>query len=114
MSPTTLRAKFMPRNPRRERKPNIQAHPAAAAAAACHQVQPPPTLNCFEENTATNATPYRNFRINRRFKPGFETQTEKELSIAFCRPPRTFVNDPPFYPWLPIAPKVSFALNFKF
>lgn len=50
----------------------------------------------------------------RRFKPGFEEETEKELAIIFKRPPRTYVQDPPFYPWLPITPKVCFNLNYQF
>lgn len=50
----------------------------------------------------------------RRFKPGFEYDTEKELSIAFKRPMRTFKDDTPFYPWLPPEPTVNFHLNFHF
>jgi len=48
-----------------------------------------------------------------RFKPGFEEETEKQLAQAFSRPPRTFKEDPPFYPWLPICPIVHFNLNYK-
>lgn len=29
------------------------------------------------------------------------------------RPPRTFLNDRPFYPWCPPALKVKFSLNFQ-
>lgn len=50
----------------------------------------------------------------RRFKPGFEWDTEKELSIAFKRPMRHFKDDTPFYPWLPPEPTVNFHLNFNF
>lgn len=49
-----------------------------------------------------------------RFKPGFEWDTEKELSIAFKRPMRHFKHDTPFYPWLPPEPTVNFHLNFNF
>jgi len=47
------------------------------------------------------------------FKPGFERDTEEEIARAFRRPPRKFKEDPPFYPWLPLTPKVCFNLNFK-
>ncbi len=52
---------------------------------------------------------------NRRFT---KEEFELELTMAkvFKRPPRAFVNDPPFYPWLPpapIVPFVNFSLNFK-
>jgi len=50
----------------------------------------------------------------RLFKPGFEQETEEQLAQAFKRPVRKFKDDPPFYPWLPIEPRVNFALNFKF
>jgi len=48
-----------------------------------------------------------------RFKPGFEEETERECAAAFKRPPRTFKEDTPFYPWLPPMPKIQFKLNFK-
>lgn len=53
---------------------------------------------------------------NRRFTVK-EFELELELCKAFKRPPRTYVNDPPFYPWLPpapLVPSVNFELNFKF
>lgn len=50
---------------------------------------------------------------NRRFTPR-EFETELELSKIFKRPPRTFIGDPPFYPWLVPEPLVNFELNFKF
>jgi len=51
------------------------------------------------------------------FKPGFEWDTELEIAIAFHRYPRKFKEDPPFYPWLPVTPKVPkvcFDLNYQF
>ncbi len=49
---------------------------------------------------------------NRRFHP-YEMQTEKELCKIFLRPPRHFIFDEPFYPWLPPEPKVNFDLKYK-
>lgn len=49
---------------------------------------------------------------NRRFTP-YELQTEKELAGIFKRPMRTYVNDKPFYPWLPYEPLVNFDLKYK-
>ncbi len=98
---------------RRENTLHRRPHRAAATTAAQHQTQPPQTPHKVKACTITNATTNRDSVKNRKFKPGFETDTERELAIAFHRPPRTYVNDPPFYPWLPIAPKVCFNLNFK-
>ncbi len=42
-----------------------------------------------------------------------EYEAEKFLSIMFKRPMKTFVEDPPTYPWLPPTPLVQFNLNFK-
>ncbi len=50
---------------------------------------------------------------NRRFTAR-EFETELELAKIFKRPPRTFIGDPPFYPWLVPEPLVNFELNFKF
>lgn len=50
---------------------------------------------------------------NRRFTPE-EFVTELELSKIFKRPPRTYVNDTPYYPWLVPEPVVNFNLNYKF
>ncbi len=97
----------MPRNP----KPPA-VHQGAAAAAAAPQKKHPQAINLFEEGPITHANANR-FNGVRPFKPGFEQQTEKELAIAFCRPPRTYKDDRPFYPWLPITPKVIFDINFK-
>lgn len=63
-------------------------------------------VKLFEDNT----------KKNRRFTPE-EFVTELEIAKWMRRPPRTFINDPPFYPWLPpepIAnqPFVNFKLNF--
>lgn len=52
---------------------------------------------------------------NRRLNPK-ELETEYELCSIFHRPPRTYLHDKPFYPWLPpepIVPSVNFDLNFK-
>lgn len=48
---------------------------------------------------------------NRRLTPK-ELQTEYEICGWLKRPPRTFINDPPFYPWLPPEPVVNFDLNY--
>ena len=112
MSPLTLRRRYMPRTGKGARPP--QAHPQAAAAAAETQVQhvqAPPRSQRKTENTATS---HRTTRIKLTpFKKGFEMETEHEVAKAFCRPPRHFKEDPPFYPWLPCVPKVQFKLNFK-
>lgn len=53
-------------------------------------------------------------RKNRRFTP-YEMETEKEICKWLRRPPRTFFDDKPFYPWLPpepIVPSVNFKLNY--
>nr|UHS18273.1 MAG: hypothetical protein [Gammatorquevirus sp.] len=110
MSPWSLRKKFIPT---RGRKNTRSTHPAAAAAAGATQVQHPPALNRPERKTETTTTTHRNVTLT-RFKIGFEQDTEREMSIAFCRPPRTYKEDPPFYPWLPkLEPLVNFHLNFK-
>lgn len=49
---------------------------------------------------------------NRRFT-AHEFQTELELAKLFKRPPRAFINDKPFYPWLVPEPLVNFNLNYK-
>ncbi len=59
----------------------------------------------------------RTSKKNRRFTPE-EFVTELELAKLMKRPPRHFVNDPPFYPWLPPEPLVNqpfvtFDLGFK-
>lgn len=50
---------------------------------------------------------------NRRFTPE-EFELELQLCKAFKRPPRTYVDDPPYYPWLVPEPVVNFQLNYKF
>lgn len=50
---------------------------------------------------------------NRRFTPQ-EFAMELELCKAFKRPPRTYVDDKPYYPWLVPEPVVNFQLNYKF
>lgn len=52
---------------------------------------------------------------NRRFTVN-ELETEIEIARWLKRPVRTFVNDPPFYPWLPptpVIPYVNFDLGYK-
>ncbi len=80
---------------------------------ARHQIQPP-QINILHERTTKHVkTSHRNVTLT-RFAPGFEQETERDLSIAFKRPMRTFKEDTPFYPWLPPEPTVNFHLNFKF
>lgn len=48
---------------------------------------------------------------------GYNAICEQELSAIFDRPPRTYLEDIPYYPWLPPAPKapkVNFDLGYKF
>lgn len=42
-----------------------------------------------------------------------ELETEKILASIFHRPMRTYLKDPPFYPWLPPEPVVNFELNYQ-
>lgn len=51
-------------------------------------------------------------RKNRRFTPD-EFETELEIAKWLKRPVRTFVNDTPFYPWVPPTPLVNFDLGYK-
>lgn len=44
----------------------------------------------------------------------WEQAQEKEDSIIWLRPPRTFIFDPPTYPWLPPEPYVNFDLKYKY
>ncbi len=89
------------------------AHPAAARAAAPAQKKHPTAHLRPEETPRTSTTTIRIHKLT-KIKPGFEYDTEKELSRIFKRPMRTFHEDPPFYPWLPPEPRVNFNLNFKF
>lgn len=109
VSPLTLRRKYLPRPG--NTKPTA-AHPAAKAAAAAPQEKHPPPHQRPQIKTERHSATHRNIKLE-RFKPGFEQDTERELSIIFCRPQRTYKQDPPFYPWLPPEPYVNFALNFK-
>ncbi len=52
---------------------------------------------------------------NRRFTAR-EFQDELEESKIWCRPPRAYIFDKPFYPWVPptpVIPKVNFDLNYQ-
>lgn len=51
-------------------------------------------------------------RRNRRFTPK-EFEDELETAKAFHRPPRTFKDDPPFYPFFPLTPLVNFDLKYQ-
>ncbi len=113
MSPLTLRKFFLRKRGRRKNLP--PPHPAAAAAAKAAQATAPHTHQGPERKTECFATSNRrDLVVLTRFKKGFEEETEKEVAAAFHRPPRTYKEDTPFYPWLPPAPKVNFKLNFKF
>nr|UHS18262.1 MAG: hypothetical protein [Betatorquevirus sp.] len=48
---------------------------------------------------------------NRRLTPR-ELEDEKIVAAIFKRPLRTFIRDPPTYPWLPPEPIVNFKLNY--
>lgn len=50
---------------------------------------------------------------NRRFTPE-EYELELMLAKAFCRPPRSYIKDKPFYPYVITDPKykVNFDLNY--
>ncbi len=109
MSPLTLQRTYLPRRSTN----NKPAHPAAAASAAAHQRAAPQTNFKLKEKTRNYTTTNRTVRLT-RFKPGFEEETERELSRIFRRPPRTYKEDLPFYPWLPPEPRVNFNLNFNF
>nr|BAF76086.1 hypothetical protein [Torque teno midi virus] len=111
MSPATLQRKYLPR--RGDTRKPTQPHQAAARAAKTAQAQPPNFDNRHERETASTTTSDRHFRV-KPFVTQFEIETERELSKIFKRPPRTYQNDPPFYPWLPPEPRVNFNLNFKF
>ncbi len=76
-----------------------QTHPAPAATAAAPQERPHRHHHRLEKQTENNTTTNRHKLTP--FKPGFETETEEELSRAFRRPPRRYKEDKPFYPWLP-------------
>lgn len=49
---------------------------------------------------------------NRRLTPA-EMQTELEICKWLKRPPRTYFNDTPFYPWVVPEPLVNFDLNYQ-
>lgn len=44
---------------------------------------------------------------------GKSWEAEMELCRLFFRPPRTYEEDIPYYPWTKPEPLVNFALNFK-
>nr|UHS18398.1 MAG: hypothetical protein [Gammatorquevirus sp.] len=110
MSPLTLRRQYLPRTERRP-KP-LPAHQKPALPAAAAQAQLTNLDLRFKSKTKEFTSSIRLSSLT-RFQPGFEADTERELAIAFHRPPRTYKEDTPFYPWLPPAPKICFQLNFK-
>nr|UHS18322.1 MAG: hypothetical protein [Gammatorquevirus sp.] len=105
----------MPRRniPRRDTTTPPAAHLQPAAATAAAQAKPPHPPSRCKETPKNDRTPNRSTRLT-EFKPGFEQETEEQLARAFKRPIRKFKEDDPFYPWLPITPRVNFHLNFKF
>lgn len=48
-----------------------------------------------------------------RLMNAWEQQQEKEDAKTWFRPQRTFIFDPPTYPWVPPEPYVNFHLNYK-
>lgn len=60
-------------------------------------------VKLFETNTQCK---------NRRFTPD-EYVTELEIAKWMHRPPRTYINDKPFYPWVVPEPLVNFDLGYK-
>ncbi len=100
MSPLALRKRFLPRAGGQPQAAHLQPVSAAAETQAQHHQVP----NAPQKETKKSSTSHR--ITLERFKPGFEEETEKQLAAAFCRPPRTYKQDPPFYPWLPPAPKI--------
>ncbi len=102
LSPQSLRRKYLPRNPTNK---SPRPHPAAAATAAATQAQPPQTP-LRPQVKATQFTTANRSNTLTPFRPGFEYDTEKQLSIIFCRPMRHFSRRPPFLPLrLPLAPR---------
>lgn len=55
-----------------------------------------------------NDKPVKNRRLT-----SAEMQTELEICKWLKRPPRTYFNDTPFYPWVVPEPLVNFDLNYK-
>lgn len=49
---------------------------------------------------------------NRRLTPT-EMQTELEICKWMKRPPRYYIHDKPFYPWVVPEPLVNFDLNYQ-
>lgn len=44
----------------------------------------------------------------------WEQAQEKEDAKIWHRPQRTFILDPPIYPWCPPEPYVNFELKYKY
>ncbi|BAG84578.1 hypothetical protein [Torque teno midi virus 15] len=110
----------LPSAARNIRRPRAAApQPQRAATQQKHQ---PLKITCnVKTKTITNATSHgydgvsmfhRSPKQPKKFE-GWGAIIEKEVAQAFHRPPRTYTQDTPIYPWLPIVPKVSFALRFK-
>ena len=51
-------------------------------------------------------------KIKNRRLTAREMEEEKLVASIFKRPLRTFLLDPPTYPYFPPEPKVNFDLNF--
>ncbi len=112
MSPSTLRKFFI-----RKRGGNIRhqaAHQVPKAQAETAQAQPPQANKKYKGDTESTATSNRHDLIKlTKFKKGFEEDTERELAQAFNRPPRTYKEDTPFYPWTSYLPKSMFLLKLQ-
>ena len=99
-----------------KRRRDMSPAPAPQKQAKATQAANPPTTNqtSFRIKKCTyNVTLFPPTNPpNRRFLP-HELPTEIELASWMKRPVRTFINDKPFYPWLPPEPYVNFMLNYK-
>nr|UYL88386.1 ORF3 [Torque teno midi virus] len=104
---------------RRDGKPPAQKVPAAAAA----QAPPAPQTHRRVEKKTIKLTTYdrtdgvklfqTTVKTNKKFT-GWGKIIERECAAAFHRPPRTYMGDTPFYPWVVPEPVVNFHLNYKF
>lgn len=94
------------------RAPQAQAATPPQATQQTNQTSLFRITKCINKIELFPSTPK-----NRRYSP-IEYKHELDVARAFRRPPKAFVYDPPFYPWLPPEPLVNlpyvnFRLNFK-
>ncbi len=92
--------------------------PAAPAAPAIQSRTPPatPINKGLIIGTINKVTLFPKEKKNRRLTP-YEMQTEREISKWMKRPPKHYLYDVPFYPWLPptpVIPKVNFDIVSQF